>query len=102
MEPRLDFAEPPFIVIWETTQACEVACVHCRAYAQASRSAVEFTKGSPLRPNACDLPASALRLNEIKAPRDTSAAKPFGKVFSFGESRITALAIHGKSGQVYP
>lgn len=24
----------PFIVIWETTQACDLACVHCRAEAQ--------------------------------------------------------------------
>jgi len=30
----LDFDERPFIVIWETTQACDLACVHCRACAQ--------------------------------------------------------------------
>ena len=29
-----DLNERPFIVIWETTQACELACVHCRASAQ--------------------------------------------------------------------
>jgi radical SAM protein len=43
MEPRLDFDERPFIVIWETTQACDLACVHCRACAQPVRSALELS-----------------------------------------------------------
>lgn len=30
----MDFHRSPFIVIWETTQACDLACVHCRAQAQ--------------------------------------------------------------------
>jgi MoaA/NifB/PqqE/SkfB family radical SAM enzyme len=30
----MDFHPAPFIVIWETTQACDLACVHCRAKAQ--------------------------------------------------------------------
>ncbi len=30
----LDFGQTPFIVIWETTRACDLACVHCRATAQ--------------------------------------------------------------------
>lgn len=30
MEPRFDFDQPPFIVIWETTQACDLSCVHGR------------------------------------------------------------------------
>jgi AdoMet-dependent heme synthase len=30
----MDFQQAPFIVIWETTQACDLACVHCRAEAQ--------------------------------------------------------------------
>lgn len=30
----MDFSQVPFIVIWETTQACDLACVHCRAKAQ--------------------------------------------------------------------
>jgi len=30
----LDFSRAPFIAIWETTQACDFACVHCRASAQ--------------------------------------------------------------------
>ena len=43
MEPRFDFNERPFIVIWETTQACDLACVHCRACAQPVRSALELS-----------------------------------------------------------
>ena len=43
MEPRLDFNQRPFIVIWETTQACDLACVHCRACAQPLRSALELS-----------------------------------------------------------
>ncbi len=33
MELKLDFDARPFIVLWETTQACNLACVHCRACA---------------------------------------------------------------------
>jgi len=32
-KPQVDFNERPFIVIWEATQACDLACVHCRARA---------------------------------------------------------------------
>jgi len=42
METRLDFHERPFIVIWETTQACDLACGHCRACAQPFRNALEL------------------------------------------------------------
>lgn len=28
-----DFNERPFLIIWETTRACDLACVHCRASA---------------------------------------------------------------------
>lgn len=34
--PRIadyDFAQSPFVVIWETTRACDLACRHCRAEA---------------------------------------------------------------------
>ena len=37
-----DFARQPFVVIWETTQACDLACVHCRASATPSRDAGEL------------------------------------------------------------
>lgn len=38
----LDFARQPFVVIWETTQACDLACVHCRASATPNRDAGEL------------------------------------------------------------
>ncbi|HEX2910095.1 MAG TPA: TIGR04053 family radical SAM/SPASM domain-containing protein [Chloroflexia bacterium] len=30
-QPAYDTRERPFLVIWETTQACDLACRHCRA-----------------------------------------------------------------------
>ena len=39
----LDFNERPYIVIWETTQACDLACVHCRACAQPARNPFELS-----------------------------------------------------------
>lgn len=42
-EANLDFNERPYIVIWETTQACDLACVHCRACAQPSRNPFELS-----------------------------------------------------------
>jgi radical SAM protein len=29
-----DFGQKPFLVIWETTHACDLACLHCRASAE--------------------------------------------------------------------
>ena len=40
---EVDFNERPFIAIWEATQACDLACVHCRASAQPLRSAFELS-----------------------------------------------------------
>jgi AdoMet-dependent heme synthase len=39
----VDFARAPFLVIWEVTQACDLACTHCRASAQPARSGRELT-----------------------------------------------------------
>jgi AdoMet-dependent heme synthase len=40
----------PFVVIWEVTQACDLACLHCRACAQPQRSLLELstTEGESL------------------------------------------------------
>jgi radical SAM protein len=43
MRPASAFDRSPFIVIWETTRACALACVHCRAEAQARRDPGELT-----------------------------------------------------------
>ncbi|MEJ2679142.1 MAG: radical SAM protein [Gemmatimonadota bacterium] len=40
---HLNFDEAPFLVIWETTQACDLACKHCRAEAQPNRNPGELT-----------------------------------------------------------
>ena len=42
MMPSIDFAKAPFLVIWETTEACDLACSHCRASAQLSRHCDEL------------------------------------------------------------
>ena len=39
----VDFAVSPFLVIWETTQACALACRHCRASARPERDPEELT-----------------------------------------------------------
>ena len=44
-----DFDEAPLLVIWETTQACGLACRHCRASAQPGRSPGELTTAEGLR-----------------------------------------------------
>jgi radical SAM protein len=41
--PSVDFARSPFLVIWETTQSCALACRHCRASAQPGRDPGELT-----------------------------------------------------------
>jgi radical SAM protein len=38
-----DFARSPFVVIWETTRACDLACRHCRADAAPYRNPLELT-----------------------------------------------------------
>ena len=39
----MKFDDRPFLAIWETTQACDLACRHCRASAQPSRDCGELT-----------------------------------------------------------
>ncbi len=47
---HMDLAQRPFIVIWEATRACALACLHCRAEAIPQRSPWELTTQQ-----ACDL-----------------------------------------------
>ncbi len=39
----MNFDQSPMLVIWEVTQACDLACVHCRASAQPDRHPNELT-----------------------------------------------------------
>jgi radical SAM protein len=45
----VDFNVNPFVVIWEMTRACDLACVHCRAAAQSRRSQFELTSAEGFR-----------------------------------------------------
>ena len=38
----MDFNQRPFTVVWETTRACDLACLHCRAEANPQRHADEL------------------------------------------------------------
>ena len=40
---KIDFSLSPFIVIWEVTQSCDLACLHCRADARTCRDPCELT-----------------------------------------------------------
>jgi len=44
-----DASERPFIVIWEVTRACQLACTHCRADAIRARNPFELTTGEGRR-----------------------------------------------------
>ena len=46
---QIDFNTNPFVVIWEMTRACDLACVHCRAAAQSRRSQFELTTDEGFR-----------------------------------------------------
>ncbi len=43
-----DFNERPFLVIWETTHACDLACIHCRASAEPEAKPGELTHDEAL------------------------------------------------------
>jgi radical SAM protein len=81
----MNFDQSPLLVIWEATQACDLACVHCRASAQPNRNPAElsteqgyrlldeirsfgeplmvFTGGDPLkRPDLFDLIRYAVKI----------------------------------------
>ncbi|HYD54501.1 MAG TPA: TIGR04053 family radical SAM/SPASM domain-containing protein [Gemmatimonadaceae bacterium] len=45
----LDFGQQPFVVIWETTRACALACRHCRAEAVPHRDPAELTTAEAKR-----------------------------------------------------
>ena len=39
----MNFDQAPMLVIWEVTQACDLACVHCRASARPERHPMELS-----------------------------------------------------------
>lgn len=115
----IDFQRSPFIVIWELTRACALACVHCRAEAVPRRDARElttaeglglietvasfgppapllvFTGGDPLRrPDAFDLVAAGTErgLRVALTPSGTAAARR-EKIFRLNASGLARLAV---------
>jgi radical SAM protein len=49
-QPSYDLNQRPFLVIWETTQACDLACRHCRAEARPEQDpdALSYAEGCTL------------------------------------------------------
>lgn len=43
MKNNFDLNQTPLVVIWEVTQACDLACFHCRASAQPHRNPLELS-----------------------------------------------------------
>jgi len=62
---HVDFDQNPFVVIWEMTRACDLACVHCRAAAQPRRSQFELTTEEGFR-----------LIDHVRAFAEVPAAKP--------------------------
>jgi radical SAM protein with 4Fe4S-binding SPASM domain len=60
----IDFNRAPFLVIWEVTRACALACVHCRADAMARRDPRELTTQEGFRLGTAA--ATPARLAELK------------------------------------
>lgn len=45
----VDFEQAPFLVIWEVTRACDLACKHCRAEAVTNRNPLELSTEQGMR-----------------------------------------------------
>jgi len=45
----MNFDQAPFLVIWEVTQACDLACAHCRASAAPRRNPLELSTDEGFR-----------------------------------------------------
>ena len=43
-----DYSQQPFVLAWELTRACNLACVHCRAEAQLHRNPLELSTAEAL------------------------------------------------------
>ena len=61
----MEFSRAPFIVIWETTRACALACVHCRADAIPCRDPRELSTDEGFR-----------LIDEVRAIEDPATGRP--------------------------
>jgi AdoMet-dependent heme synthase len=121
----MNFDQAPMLVIWEATQACDLACVHCRASAQSERNPREltteqgyrlldeirsfgeplmvFTGGDPLkRPDLYELIRYAvkigLRTNVTPSATPLLTAEAIDKFKEAGVSRM-AISMDGPDAQ---
>jgi radical SAM protein len=121
----MNFDQSPMLVIWEVTQACDLACVHCRASAQSERHSKEltteqgyrlldeirsfgeplmvFTGGDPLkRPDLYDLARYAvkigLRTNVTPSATPLLTAEAIEKFKDAGVSRM-AISLDGPDAE---
>jgi radical SAM protein len=125
--PEVDFDRSPFLVIWETTQACDLACLHCRAEARPFRDRGELTTleamrmmnevrrfgrplfvltgGDPLkRPDTVDLVRHGARLGLRMAmtPSGTPLMTPeiVRRLAAAGLSRL-AVSLDGSTAEIH-
>ena len=88
---KIDFNERPFIVIWEVSQACDLACLHCRASAQPSRNPLELTtdEGKRLLDEVAELQVPVFVLtggDPLKRP-------DIFELISYGSSRSVRVSL---------
>src|SRR5450759_37333 len=115
----IDFNRAPFLVIWEATRACALACVHCRADAIHRRDPRELTTeeacrlidqvrafgakpplfvltgGDPMRrPDLADLVryAAAQGLTVALTPSGTAAATP-ARLAALKDAGLSRVAV---------
>ena len=115
----IDFNQAPFLVIWEVTRACALACVHCRADAIHRRDPRELTTeeayrlidqvqafgprpplfvltgGDPMRrPDLTDLVryAAGTGLTVALTPSGTAAATP-ARLAALKDAGLSRLAV---------
>ena len=115
----IDFSQAPFLVIWEVTRACALACLHCRADAIHRRDPRELTTdkgyrlidqirafgprpplfvltgGDPMRrPDLTDLVryAAAAGLTVALTPSGTAAATP-ARLAALKEAGLSRVAV---------
>src|SRR5918994_1116847 len=69
----MNFDQAPLLVIWEVTQACDLACIHCRASAMPARNPYELTTEDGFR-----------LLDQVKAFGDAGGMTPL-MVFTGGD-----------------
>ena len=125
----MDFSRAPFLVVWETTRACALACVHCRADALPRRDSRELTTeegfrliddvrafaepppllvltgGDPMRrPDLCELVryASRIGLTVALTPSGTAAAtrERLTELKDAGLSRV-AVSLDGPDAETH-